>query len=78
MIKVWKAIIDTMGHYARPDIVRLEYQKASPEAVASLAVEAFEQSPRGEVEKTAEQHDVSREKVESVIERLARKPAEAR
>jgi len=22
MIKVWKAIIDTVGHYARPDIVR--------------------------------------------------------
>lgn len=78
MIKVWKAIIDTVGHYARPDIVRLQYQKASAEDVASLAVEAYEKSPRGEVEKTAEQHGVSREKVESVVERLARKPAGAR
>ena len=78
MIKVWKAIIDTMGHYARPDIVRLQYQKASPETVASLAAEAFEKRPRDKVEEIAEQHGVAREKVESVVERLIQKPAGAR
>ena len=75
MIKVWKAIIDTMGHYARPDIVRLQYQKASPEAVASFAAETFEKCPRDKVEEIAEQHGIAREKVESVVERLAQKLA---
>jgi nitrilase len=31
MIKAWKAIIDTAGHYARPDILRLEYSGGQPD-----------------------------------------------
>lgn len=77
MIKVWKAIIDTVGHYARPDIVRLQYRAASPEAAASLAAEAFEKIPRDELEVIAERHDVDRESVERQVEQLARKPASA-
>ncbi len=64
MIKVWKAIIDTVGHYARPDIVRLQY--------VAGAAEAIERAPRGEVERIAERHGVSREKVEDTIHRAAR------
>lgn len=51
MIKVWKAIIDTVGHYARPDIVRLEYV-AGPTAVT--VVEAFERSGASDKERAAE------------------------
>ena len=30
MIKAWKAIIDTNGHYARPDLVRLSVANHTP------------------------------------------------
>src|SRR5947199_10560020 len=49
MIKVWKAIIDTVGHYARPDIVRLHYIRSVEPSLAGLAAEALE-------EKSPEQH----------------------
>jgi nitrilase len=75
MIKVWKALIDTVGHYARPDIVRLQYQEPSPGACAGLAVEAFEKTPRDRLEQIAEQHGLGRESLEPAIERLARNPA---
>ena len=71
MIKVWKAIIDTVGHYSRPDIVRLQYVKQPP-SLGALAVEAVEKSPREEVERVAERHGVGREQVESAVEELAK------
>lgn len=71
MIKVWKAIIDTVGHYARPDIVRLQYV-AGNDAMAKAAVSAIERAPRHELEKIAERHEVAREEVESAAHRLAR------
>ena len=72
MIKVWKAIIDTVGHYARPDIVRLQYLGASPPRIAELAAEAFEKTPRDRQEEIAEQRGVSRQSVEAVVEILGR------
>jgi nitrilase len=78
MIKVWKALIDTVGHYARPDIVRLQYREPSPDASAGLAVEAFEKTPRDRLEQIAEQHGLGRESLEPAIERLARNPARPR
>jgi nitrilase len=71
MIKVWKALIDTVGHYARPDIVRLQYLKNGQQGFADVAVEAFENSAPDEIEKNAERHQVSRQAVESAVERLA-------
>ncbi len=63
MIKVWKALIDTVGHYSRPDIVSLQYNKQ--------AVHAFENAPRDAVEEIAERHETSREAVETAVQRLA-------
>lgn len=74
MIKVLKAIVDTVGHYARPDIVRLQYL-ATPSRMAELAAEAVEGTAREQVEKIAEQHGVSRQSVEAAAEDLARRSA---
>jgi len=73
MIKVWKAIIDTVGHYARPDILRLEYTPPPAYGVTEAAVEAFERAPRAAIEQVAERHDVSPGKIESAVERMAKR-----
>jgi predicted amidohydrolase len=64
MIKVWKAVIDTVGHYARPDVLRLEY-------LPRLAGEAVERLPRGQVGQIAEKHEVTRDSVENTAARMA-------
>jgi nitrilase len=71
MIKVSKALIDTVGHYARPDIVRLQFMKDGQQGYADLAVEAYEKSAPDVIEKNAERHGVSRQDVESAVERMA-------
>jgi hypothetical protein len=76
MIKVWKAIIDTVGHYARPDIVRLQY--LPPADAQSAVVEAFEKAPAAKIEEIAEQHETSRQSVEAAVERLAKPIAKSR
>ena len=75
MIKVSKALIDTVGHYARPDIVRLQYLKNGQQGFADLAVEAFEKSPPQVIEEHAERHEVSRQAVESAVARIAQNRA---
>lgn len=55
MIKVWKAIIDTVGHYARPDVVRVEY-------LAGRMTEPMQRA--------AATYDVSPESVEAGLEEL--------
>lgn len=71
MIKVWKAIIDTVGHYARPDIVRLQFMKEAE--VAEAAKTVLESHLRDGLERTAERHQLSRQQLESGLERLATK-----
>ena len=70
MIKVWKAIIDTVGHYARPDIVRLQY--LVPEDAQTSAVQVFEKAPAAKIEEIAERHGTTRAAMESHVERMAR------
>ena len=72
MIKVWKAIIDTVGHYARPDIVRLQYMKSEEPGLAELAAEALDKKSPNEIEAMAERQGLGRQELESAIERLAR------
>jgi nitrilase len=71
MIKVWKAIIDTVGHYARPDIVRLQYLAPAPTSLAELARQAVEKSSPDDLEAVAERHALSKQELESAIEHLA-------
>ena len=71
MIKVWKAIIDTVGHYARPDIVRLQFMKEAE--VAEAARTALDSRSQDHVERAADRHEVSREQVESGLQRVSQK-----
>jgi nitrilase len=70
MIKVWKALIDTVGHYARPDIVRLEYLKNGSDSSA-LIVEAFESATPAQVEEISDRHEVARTSLDSAVQRIA-------
>jgi len=69
MIKVWKAIIDTVGHYARPDVVRLQYV-GGPPSFGDLARAAL-QGPTERIEGSAEKQGVSRQELEAALERAA-------
>jgi predicted amidohydrolase len=72
MIKVWKALVDTVGHYARPDIVRLQYMHPARGAVAPQVVEAVEETRRDELDAIADRHGVARADLEAVASRMAR------
>jgi len=69
MIKVWKAIIDTCGHYSRPDILSLNYHYNPYQEM----VNAVERAKRDQLEQVAEKYDVSPKAVETAAEQLARK-----
>jgi nitrilase len=71
MIKVWKALIDTTGHYARPDIVRLEYLKDGSQNSLEAAIRAFESASPRVIEEIADRHEVSRAKLDSAVQRMA-------
>lgn len=73
MIKVWKAIIDTVGHYARPDIVRLQYMKPAEAALAENANWTLDRASGADVERIAERHDLGRAELESAIEKVAKR-----
>ena len=72
MIKVWKALVDTVGHYARPDIVRLRYMNPTGDSLSGLMVEAVEETRRDELDTIAERYGVAREDVEAAVSRLGR------
>jgi nitrilase len=67
-IKLGKAIIDTMGHYARPDIFGLEY-RARP---YQLQLEALETMQPGELERLADRHGVPSRDIVTSIEDQAK------
>ncbi len=72
MIKVWKAVIDTVGHYARPDLLRLQY--SAPEYAETFAA-SLERISAGKVREVADHHEVDPRKVEATVEHLSRTAA---
>jgi len=69
MIKAWKAIIDTNGHYARPDLVRLSVTNHTPSQYPVI----LRTQPRpGLLAEAAERHGVEPALVESVLHDAAR------
>lgn len=72
-IKLGKAIIDTMGHYARPDIFGLEYRAKAYQRPLEVA----ESLRPGELRRIADRHEVSSEAILSEVDARARagKPA---
>src|SRR5262249_6814636 len=71
MIKVWKAVIDTVGHYSRPDIVQLDYQKHPPREFSEIAARTLEKRSDDEFESIAERHGVDKNHLESTLERIS-------
>jgi hypothetical protein len=69
MIKAWKAIIDTNGHYARPDLLRLTVANHVP---SQYPVILRTQPGPALLAEAAERNDVEPALVESVMHDAAR------
>lgn len=77
LIKIAKAIIDTVGHYARPDLFELRFKGAVPatsvietsasNAMARDALRAIESLPRGDLRRIADAHEVDLGALESAV-----------
>ena len=71
-VKIAKAVIDTMGHYARPDLFSLAfharaYQQPAGSPVSSL--QAVESMPAGELLRVADLHEVTPAQIEAAVSR---------
>lgn len=67
LIKISKAIIDTVGHYARPDLLSLQYHggdKVDP----SLARRAVESLPAADLRRIADRNEVAVGQIEHAVE----------
>jgi predicted amidohydrolase len=73
MIKVWKSIVDTMGHYARPDMLKLMIRGEGDWAKAGTSA-AFvsETLTRDRLRRAADEHEVEADTVEEMAEALVR------
>ena len=69
MIKAWKAIIDTNGHYARPDLVRLNVTDHAP---SQFPVVRRTQPSPALLAEAAERNSVEPARVESIMHDVAR------
>lgn len=69
MIKAAKAIIDTMGHYARPDVFRLMVRRNDAWAPASAAY-AAPRVDRDALARAADHHEVDLPRVEALAESM--------
>jgi nitrilase len=76
MIKAWKSIIDTAGHYSRPDLVRLVVNGQAPSRERVLSYRSFFEtiSPRLLAE-AADAHGVDASRAEALLEQTLRTPA---
>jgi nitrilase len=76
MIKAWKSIIDTAGHYSRPDIVRLVVNAQAPSRQSVVSYRGFFEtvSPRV-LSDAADAHGVDPSRVEGLIEQSLAQPA---
>lgn len=68
MIKAAKALFDAMGHYARPDVLRLQVRR-EPWAAEVPGLPA--RLPRDELRRIAEMHEISEEKLGAILDELA-------
>lgn len=76
MIKAWKSIIDTTGHYSRPDLVRLTVSGHAPSRESVTAYRSLLEgtSPR-ELADAADAHEVEPARVEKLLQSTLRETA---
>jgi nitrilase len=76
MIKAWKSIIDTAGHYSRPDLVRLVVNGQAPSRERVLSYRSFFEtiSPR-RLSEAADAHGVDASRAEALLEQTLKTPA---
>ena len=76
MIKAFKSIVDTAGHYSRPDIVRLVLNSNTPSREPLITHRTFFEnvSPRVAAEK-ADMHGVEGTRVEEILQASLTQPA---
>lgn len=75
MLKATKAICDTMGHYGRPDVVRLLLRGESGWHRAGASFREASERPaieRGEIRRQADAHEVEEDNVSSLADRIGR------
>jgi hypothetical protein len=58
-VKVAKAVVDTVGHYARPDLFTLTCDAPAERRHVLQRRRAVESLPAGEVQRIADRHEVS-------------------
>lgn len=66
-VKIAKAVVDTMGHYARPDVFSLVHHARTPSLEGSsrgAAIRAVESLPAGELLRIADRHEVTTAMIE--------------
>lgn len=75
MIKAVKAIVDTAGHYARPDVVRLVVNDQSPGREPVICSRSFFEnlSPRALAD-AADRHEVEPARVETMLQSSLSQP----
>ncbi|HEX3948245.1 MAG TPA: carbon-nitrogen hydrolase family protein [Steroidobacteraceae bacterium] len=80
MIKAVKAIVDTAGHYSRPDVVRVMLNlKAGWATVGTpYASGSMRELPRSELHRSAEEYEVLTERVEEVADRAGLRIAKSK
>jgi nitrilase len=76
MIKAIKSIVDTAGHYSRPDIVRLVLNRNAPSQEPLVAYRSFFEgiSPRALAD-AADRHGVDAPRVENLLQSSLTEPA---
>lgn len=72
MIKAVKAILDSVGHYARPDVVRLLVNRAGRWIEADRVTAAPPVFDRGELRRAADAHEIDEGTVEALADRIGR------
>jgi hypothetical protein len=76
MIKAVKAIVDTAGHYSRPDVVRLVVNDQAPGRQPVLDRRPFFESlPQRALAEAAERHGIEPSQVENLLQSSLTKPA---
>ena len=63
-VKIAKAVVDTVGHYARPDLFTLSMHARPHQQVVRRAVES---APTGELSRIADRHEVSVAELEAAV-----------